>query len=254
MKIMTKLYAALFLAPLVLSGGCSKKDATAGTTMAAGTPAVDNTKTAVDNTKEAVKGTAVDTKEGVKEAAIDTKSAAAKKDPAIDTKPAVDNKEGADAIAKAPVDNTKAAVDTGEAIKPKEAAVDMKAGEGADVIAQAPIDNTKAAVDNGEGHMPKKAAVGMNTSKQVKARSTMAMHQGKDAADMNTTRRVRKAILADQSLSSEARHVKVTTANGVLMLRGSVKSDAERDDLGTRALKLAGKNRVENQLEVVAAN
>ena len=219
MKNMTKLCATLFLAPLLLSGGCSKKDEPAGKTMAAGSTVVDNTKEAVKEgavtTKRAVKDAAVDTKEAVKDAAVDTKEGV--KEAAIDTKAAVD-KNGSAIGTKPAVDNTKAAVDNGEAIKPKEAAVDM------------------------------------NASKQVKARSAMPMHQGKGAADMNTTRRVRKAILADQSLSSEARNAKVTTANGVVMLRGSVKSDAERDNLGAKALKLAGKNRVENDLDVVAAN
>jgi osmotically-inducible protein OsmY len=222
MKGMTKFGAALFLAPLLLSGGCNMKDDTAGKTTAAGPSAVDKTKEAVKEgaitTKNAVKGAAVDTKNGVKEAAVNTKAAVDKKDPAIDTKPAGDNAAAADAIAKTPVDDTRAAVDKGEAIKPKN------------------------------------SAVGMNTSRQVKARSTMPMHQGRDAADMDTTRRVRKAIMADQSLSSAARNVRVTTANGVVMLRGPVKSDAERDELGAKALKVAGKNRVENQLDVVAAN
>jgi osmotically-inducible protein OsmY len=51
-----------------------------------------------------------------------------------------------------------------------------------------------------------------------------------------------------------ARNAKVITANGVVLLRGPVKSDAERDSLEAKARKLAGTNRVENHLDVVAAN
>ena len=158
-------------------------------------------------------------------------------------------------------DNTKAAVDKGETADVSAQSADVSAksqtdnttkaavdkGEAADVSAQTandgakgPKNNTKAAVDNGET-----VAAAMNVND---------MHQGTGAADVNTTRRVRKAIRADHSLSPQARNAKVITANGVVMLRGPVKSDAERDNLGAKALRFAGTNRVENNLDVVAIN
>jgi osmotically-inducible protein OsmY len=84
--------------------------------------------------------------------------------------------------------------------------------------------------------------------------STMTpVDQSNAPEDLNTTAQIRKALMADDSLSTTAKNAKVITANGVVLLRGAVKTPEERSALEQKAAQLAGPNRVENQLDVVAS-
>jgi hyperosmotically inducible periplasmic protein len=74
--------------------------------------------------------------------------------------------------------------------------------------------------------------------------------QANDLADLAITQQIRKALVADGSLSVEAQNLKVITANGVVTLRGPVKSEAERAAVVARARELTGHNRVDDQIEV----
>jgi osmotically-inducible protein OsmY len=67
---------------------------------------------------------------------------------------------------------------------------------------------------------------------------------------MELTRRVREAVVADKSLSTNAHNVKIITINGVVTLRGPVASDTERSKIVATAQQIAGKNKVDNKLEV----
>lgn len=68
--------------------------------------------------------------------------------------------------------------------------------------------------------------------------------------DLDTTQKIRQALVADDTLSTDAKNVKVITNNGVVVLRGPVKSDAERTAVEVLARRNAGANRVDSQLEV----
>ena len=58
--------------------------------------------------------------------------------------------------------------------------------------------------------------------------------------------------MADKSLSTNAHNVKIITANGVVTLRGPVKSAAEKANIGAKAQQAAGVRRVDNQLEIAS--
>jgi len=73
-------------------------------------------------------------------------------------------------------------------------------------------------------------------------------------SDRTLTQKIRQAVVADDSLSMTARNVKIITINGVVTLRGPVKTDQERTTIAALATKLAGAGKVDNQLEVTAAN
>jgi putative membrane protein len=77
--------------------------------------------------------------------------------------------------------------------------------------------------------------------------------QANDLADLSVTQPIRKALISDDSLSSDAKNVKIITANGVVTLRGPVKSAAERATIASKAHELSLGNRVDNQIEVEAA-
>lgn len=78
------------------------------------------------------------------------------------------------------------------------------------------------------------------------------LDQGENASDLEVTASIRKAIVADDSLSSNAHNVKIITSAGLVTLRGPVKSAQEKTTVEMKAKQVAGVTRVENLLEVEA--
>lgn len=70
------------------------------------------------------------------------------------------------------------------------------------------------------------------------------------AADRELTAKIRKAIMADKSLSTYAHNVKIISQNGQVTFKGPVRSDAEVRSVVGKATEGAGQNKVVNQLEV----
>src|SRR5262247_1894418 len=65
-----------------------------------------------------------------------------------------------------------------------------------------------------------------NTSHNVRDRSGNTLTPGDQSSDkayMDLTRHIRKAVVADKSLSTTAHNIKIITVNGVVTLRGPVK-------------------------------
>lgn len=76
--------------------------------------------------------------------------------------------------------------------------------------------------------------------------------QADSKEDLRITQSIRKAVVADDALSLNAQNVKIITQNGVVTLRGPVRSAAERDSIALKAKSVAGVTRVDNQLEVAS--
>ena len=74
--------------------------------------------------------------------------------------------------------------------------------------------------------------------------------QGNSSAEVKITASIRKAIMADKSLSFTAKNVKIITNGTRVTLRGSVKTDAERRTIENAARATDGVTDVDNQLEV----
>ena len=75
--------------------------------------------------------------------------------------------------------------------------------------------------------------------------------QGNSPADLETTQKIRKALVIDTSgYSITAKNIKIITVNGKVTLRGPVKTDAEKAGIVTLAKSVAGDANVEDQLEV----
>ena len=74
--------------------------------------------------------------------------------------------------------------------------------------------------------------------------------QGNGREDLETTQAIRKAVMADEALSIDAKNVKIMTNEGVITLRGPVRSVEERRSVESKALAAAGKNRIDSQLEI----
>ena len=76
--------------------------------------------------------------------------------------------------------------------------------------------------------------------------------QSENEADRTITQNIRRAVTADDSLSTNAKNVKIITNNGTVTLRGPVKSEKEKADIEAKAKQVAGVKSVDNQLEVAS--
>ena len=101
--------------------------------------------------------------------------------------------------------------------------------------AQAKPDNT--ATNKGDGN---KGAI---TADQQKNNRT----------DLETTRQIRQAVVADKTLSTYAHNVKIITRNGQVTLSGPVRTEAEKALVQEKAAAVAGAPNVTSTLSVVPA-
>ncbi|MGI8889388.1 MAG: BON domain-containing protein [Chthoniobacterales bacterium] len=77
--------------------------------------------------------------------------------------------------------------------------------------------------------------------------------QSNSSADVKITADIRRAIIKDDSLSITAKNIKIITADGVVTLRGPVKSAAEKTTIAKLAHANSGDAKVMNELEVEAS-
>jgi hyperosmotically inducible periplasmic protein len=77
-----------------------------------------------------------------------------------------------------------------------------------------------------------------------------AEQQKENSSDRDITRRIRQAIQKDKSLSTYAHNVKIITQNGVVTLKGPVRSDDEKSVIAGKAAEVVGESNVKNQLTV----
>jgi hyperosmotically inducible periplasmic protein len=90
-----------------------------------------------------------------------------------------------------------------------------------------------------------------NSSEQNKDTET-SEKQSNSKDDLALTQKVRQAIMKDDSLSMNAKNVKIIAQDGKITLKGPVDSQQEKDTIGSQAGGIAGKDKVDNQLEVKA--
>ena len=92
-----------------------------------------------------------------------------------------------------------------------------------------------------------------NSAVNVRDRAPGAMTAGQQSnstSDVELTRRIRRAVVQDHSLSMLAHNVKIISTNGSVMLRGPVKTEEEKTAIANKAHAIAGAGKVDNQLEV----
>jgi hyperosmotically inducible periplasmic protein len=90
-----------------------------------------------------------------------------------------------------------------------------------------------------------------NSSEQNKNTDT-AEKQSNSKDDLALTQKIRQAVVKDGSLSMNAKNVKIIARDGKITLQGPVDSQQEKDAIATKAREIAGKDKVEDQLEVKA--
>jgi hyperosmotically inducible protein len=92
-----------------------------------------------------------------------------------------------------------------------------------------------------------------NTGRNVRDRGGATLtpgDQSESEADRTLTQQIRQAVVADDSLSTTAKNIKIITVDGVVTLRGPVQSPQEKETIAAKAQKIAGMNQIDNQLEV----
>jgi hyperosmotically inducible protein len=92
-----------------------------------------------------------------------------------------------------------------------------------------------------------------DTKKNERDKNTQTktpVDQGENKADLEITKEIRKDVVGKDGLSQSAKNVKIVTKDGVVTLRGPVKSEDEKSTIVSVAEKAPGVKRVDNELEV----
>jgi hyperosmotically inducible periplasmic protein len=77
-----------------------------------------------------------------------------------------------------------------------------------------------------------------------------ADQQKQNSSDVELTRKIRKSITKDKSLSTYAHNVKVIAQDGIVTLKGPVRSEEESKVVESKAAEVAGAGNVKNQLDI----
>jgi osmotically-inducible protein OsmY len=81
-----------------------------------------------------------------------------------------------------------------------------------------------------------------------------ADQQGMNPSDRETTKQIRQAIEKDKSISTYGHNVKVVTQNGMVTLKGPVRSEEEKKAIEAKAAEIAGPDKVNNEIDVKQSN
>ena len=77
-----------------------------------------------------------------------------------------------------------------------------------------------------------------------------ADQQKDNRSDRDITQQIRRSIWKDKSLSTYAHNVKIIAQNGMVTLKGPVRSEEEKRAVEAKANEVAGAEKVTSQLEV----
>ncbi len=91
-----------------------------------------------------------------------------------------------------------------------------------------------------------------NSGRNVRGRNATKTSgdQFESEADRTISQNIRQAIVADQSVSTNGKNVKIITVDGAVTLRGPVRGEKEKTNIGAKAQQIAGVRTVDNQLEI----
>jgi hyperosmotically inducible protein len=77
-----------------------------------------------------------------------------------------------------------------------------------------------------------------------------ADQQKNDKADLSLTTEIRRSVMADKDLSTNAHNVKIIAEGGKITLKGPVASLAEKKAVESKAAKVAGSANVTSMIEI----
>ncbi len=77
-----------------------------------------------------------------------------------------------------------------------------------------------------------------------------ADQQSNDKGDIDISRKIRRSVVKDKSLSTYAHNVKIITVNGGVVLKGPVRNNEEKLKIERIAKNIAGDSKVLSEIEV----
>ena len=77
-----------------------------------------------------------------------------------------------------------------------------------------------------------------------------ADQQSQTKEDREITQKIRQAVVDDKSLSTYAHNVKIITVDGMVTLKGPVRSEDEKRTIEEKAGQIAGKNKIRSEIEI----
>lgn len=90
-------------------------------------------------------------------------------------------------------------------------------------------------------------------NKRDRAASESTADQAKNStSDREIMQKIRKAVVADKSLSTYAHNVKIISEHGKVTLKGPVHTEEESKNIEAKATEVAGAGNVTNQITVKA--
>jgi hyperosmotically inducible protein len=116
--------------------------------------------------------------------------------------------------------------------------------------AQQPAEQDSSAPDSSQPANAPQADNSKVNQRDRNANEPTADQQQSNRSDQDTTQQIRKAIMEDKSLSTYAHNVKVITQNGMVTLKGPVRSDEEKRAIEAKAAEIAGGDKVTNEMDV----
>jgi osmotically-inducible protein OsmY len=91
----------------------------------------------------------------------------------------------------------------------------------------------------------------VNQRDQSKSEAT-ADQQKENPTDRQLVQQIRKALVKDKALSTYGHNVKVIVQNGMVTLKGPVKSDEEKRAIEAKAAQIAGSDKVTSELQIAS--
>ena len=89
-----------------------------------------------------------------------------------------------------------------------------------------------------------------SANNRVQNRAATADQGKNDKLDRMMTAKIRRAVVADKSLSMYAHNVKIIVIGGAVTLKGPVRSEAEKRAIADKAAEVASAGKVDNQITI----
>ena len=77
-----------------------------------------------------------------------------------------------------------------------------------------------------------------------------ADQQSQTKEDREITQKIRQAVVDDKSLSTYAHNVKIITVDGMVTLKGPVRSEDEKRTIEEKAGQIAGKDKIKSEIGI----
>lgn len=77
-----------------------------------------------------------------------------------------------------------------------------------------------------------------------------ADQQKENSGDRQLVQQIRRALVKDKSLSSNAHNIKVIAQDGMVTLKGPVNSESEKQAVEAKAAQIAGSDKVSSEIQI----